>query len=153
LSNSAQTVPLSVALVAGAIVLGAPQAVSAVVGFAVGGGGSGNTSTTTSTKHVTTTQRADLEPAEAPECGFPGADAAVVDTRVLLAHRLGADEAAWPAVEDRFASDLLAPDGIRDPWLRELAASALEASVPVLLGGHSVVGPGLRFVVANDRWT
>ena len=80
-------------------------------------------------------------------------DAAVVDTRVLLAHRLGADEAAWPAVEDRFASDLLAPDGIRDPWLRELSASALVASVPVLLGGHSVVGPGLRFVVANDRWT
>jgi hypothetical protein len=80
-------------------------------------------------------------------------DAAVVDTRVLLAHRLGADEAAWPAAEDRFASDLLAPDGIRDPWLRDLAASALDAPVPVLLGGHSVVGPGLRFVVAKDRWT
>ena len=80
-------------------------------------------------------------------------DAAIVDTRVLLAHRLGADEGAWPVAEDRFASDLLAPDRIGDPWLRELTASALDAPVPVLLGGHSVVGPGLRFVVAKDRWT
>ena len=40
-------------------------------------------------------------------------DAAIVDTRVLLAHRLGADERAWPVAEDRFASDLLLPDGIR----------------------------------------
>jgi hypothetical protein len=80
-------------------------------------------------------------------------DAAIVDTRVLLAHRLGADEAAWPAPEDRFASDFLAPDRIGDPWLRELTESALDAPVPVLLGGHSVVGPGLRFVVAKDRWT
>jgi hypothetical protein len=80
-------------------------------------------------------------------------DAAIVDTRVLLAHRLGADEAPWPAPEDRFASDFLAPDRIADPWLRELTASALDAPVPVLLGGHSVVGPGLRFVVAQDRWT
>ena len=45
-------------------------------------------------------------------------DAAIVDTRVLLAHRLGADEAGWPAAEDRFASDLLLPERIADPWLR-----------------------------------
>ena len=45
-------------------------------------------------------------------------DAAIVDTRVLLAHRLGADEAGWAAAEDRFASDLLLPDRIADPWLR-----------------------------------
>ena len=75
------------------------------------------------------------------------ADAALVDTRVLLAHRLGADERAWPGAEDRFASDLLLPDRIVDPWLRDLTRSALEASIPVLLGGHTLVGPGVRLVV------
>ena len=71
-------------------------------------------------------------------------DAAVVDTRVLLAHRLGADEAAWPGAEDRFASDLLLPERIVEPWLRALTASAAAAPIPVLVGGHTLVGPGLR---------
>ncbi len=74
-------------------------------------------------------------------------EAAVVDTRVLLAHRLGADEAAWPPPEDRFASDLLLPDRIADPWLRALTAAAATAPIPVLLGGHTLVGPGLRLLV------
>lgn len=73
-------------------------------------------------------------------------DAAVVDSRVLLAHRLGPDEARWPCPEDRFASDLLEPGAISDPWLRELTTSALEAPIPVLLGGHTLVGPGIRLV-------
>jgi hypothetical protein len=74
------------------------------------------------------------------------ADAALIDTRVLLAHRLGRDERAWPPPEDRFASDLLLAHRIADPWLRELTQAALEASVPVVLGGHSLVGPGVRLV-------
>jgi hypothetical protein len=73
-------------------------------------------------------------------------DAALVDTRVLLAHRLGADEAAWPTPEARFAADLLDPGAVDDPWLAELAASAAAASIPVLLGGHSLVGPGVRLI-------
>jgi hypothetical protein len=85
------------------------------------------------------------------------ADAAVVDTRVLLAHRLGADEMAWPVADDRFASDLLLPDLIVDPWLRELTESAAVAPIPILLGGHTLVGPGVRLVVggprAAPRWT
>ena len=76
-------------------------------------------------------------------------DAAIVDTRVLLAHRLGADEAAWPVAEDRFASDLLLPEAVGDPWLRELTASAAAAPIPILLGGHSLVGPGVRLVVGR----
>lgn len=75
------------------------------------------------------------------------ADAAIVDSRVLLAHRLGADERSWPPAEDRFASDLLLPDRVADPWLRDLTGSALEAPIPVLLGGHTLVGPGVRLVV------
>jgi hypothetical protein len=77
------------------------------------------------------------------------ADAAIVDSRVLLAHRVGAEEAGWPAAEDRFASDLLLPERIGDPWLRELTASAAAARIPVLLGGHTLVGPGVRLVIGG----
>lgn len=73
-------------------------------------------------------------------------DAAVIDTRVLLAHRLGSDESSWPGAEDRFASDLLLHERIADPWLRALTKAAAEAPVPVLLGGHTLVGPGLRLL-------
>ena len=78
-------------------------------------------------------------------------DGAIVDTRVLLAHRLGPDEAAWPGPEDRYASDLLLPDRIADPWLRTLTVSALGAPIPILLGGHSLVGPGVRLVLGRGR--
>ena len=79
-------------------------------------------------------------------------DAAIVDSRVLLAHRLGPDESAWPAPEDRFASDLLLPDRVTDPWLRELTASAAAAPIPILLGGHTLVGPGVRLIMSG-AWT
>jgi hypothetical protein len=84
------------------------------------------------------------------------ADGAFVDSRVLLAHRLGPDERDWPAQEDRFASDLLLADRIEDPWLRELTQAARDAPIPVLLGGHSLVGPGIRLVLRSRRsntWT
>jgi hypothetical protein len=77
------------------------------------------------------------------------ADAAIVDSRVLLAHRVGAEESGWPAAEDRFASDLLLADRIADPWLRELTASAAAAPIPVLMGGHTLVGPGVRLLVGG----
>ena len=74
-------------------------------------------------------------------------DGALLDSRVLLAHRLGADERAWPRAEDRFASDLLLAGRVADPWLRALTASAASAPVPVLLGGHGLVGPGVRLAL------
>jgi hypothetical protein len=81
-------------------------------------------------------------------------DAALIDTRVLLAHRFGADERAWPVAEDRFASDLLLPDRIADRWLRSLTETARDAPIPIVLGGHSLVGPGLRLALGADRrWT
>ena len=73
-------------------------------------------------------------------------DGALVDSRVLLAHRLGADEAAWPRPEARFASDLLDPTAVDDPWLAALTAAAAGAPIPILLGGHSLVGPGIRLI-------
>lgn len=78
-------------------------------------------------------------------------DAALIDSRVLMAHRHGADEAAWPSPEDRFASDLLLPDRVLDPWLKALTRSALDAPIPILLGGHSLVGPGVRLALHVRR--
>jgi hypothetical protein len=75
------------------------------------------------------------------------ADGAIVDSRVLFAHHVGADEPAWPSAEDRYASDLLLPERIADPWLRALTAAAVEAPVSVVLGGHTLVGPGLRLAL------
>ncbi|HYO44678.1 MAG TPA: hypothetical protein VES19_15875, partial [Candidatus Limnocylindrales bacterium] len=74
-------------------------------------------------------------------------DGALIDSRVLLAHRLGADERAWPHPEDRFASDLLLADRVHDPWLAGLTAAAAASPVPMLLGAHSLVGPGLRLAL------
>lgn len=79
-------------------------------------------------------------------------EAAFVDTRVLLAHRLGPDERAWPRPEDRFASDVLAANRVRDPWLRELTEAARDAPIPILLGGHSLVGPGVRLLGGSRGW-
>jgi len=78
-------------------------------------------------------------------------DAAIVDTRVLLAHRLGADEEGWPPAEDRFASDLLLPERIGDAWLRLLTTAAVAAPIPILLGGHTLAGPGLRLLAERAR--
>lgn len=65
-------------------------------------------------------------------------DAAFIDSRVLLAHkRIAASR------EDRFLSDLGRWQEIREPFLRGFTQAAMEAPVPVLLGGHSLVSGGL----------
>ena len=65
-------------------------------------------------------------------------DAAFIDTRVLLAHkRIAASR------EDRFLSDLGEADAISEPFLRDFTRSALSATIPVLLGGHSLMSGGL----------
>jgi hypothetical protein len=66
------------------------------------------------------------------------ADGVVLDTRVLFAHRR-----LHPTASDRFYSDLLVPERIHDPFIRDLTAAAHEASFPILLGGHSVVSGGV----------
>jgi hypothetical protein len=75
------------------------------------------------------------------------ADGAAIDTRVLLAHRHGPDETAWPSPEDRYASDLLLADRVRDPWLQQLTLHAWSYAAPIALGGHSLIGPGLRLAL------
>jgi len=69
-----------------------------------------------------------------PELG----DAAFIDTRVLLAHmRIEATR------EDRFLSDLGDWKHIADSFLRDFTRAALEAPIPVLLGGHSLMSGSL----------
>jgi len=81
-------------------------------------------------------------------------EAALVDTRVLLAHGRGPNDADWPPAGDRFASDLLLHEQVGDGWLRELTAAAADGPIPIVLGGHSLVGPGLRLALSTSgRWT
>jgi hypothetical protein len=80
-------------------------------------------------------------------------EAAVIDSRVLLAHHLGADQQGWPPAEDRHASDLLLHERIADPWLGALTQAAAEAPIPVVLGGHTLVGPGLRLALRRAAGT
>jgi hypothetical protein len=79
------------------------------------------------------------------------ADGAIIDSRVLMAHRHGSDEVAWPSQADRYASDLLRSAQVSDDWLRELTASAAGSRLPILFGGHSLVGPGVRIILAGAR--
>lgn len=71
-------------------------------------------------------------------------DAAMIDSRVLMADALG----ELPSVADRYNSDLFQVDAIENSWLREFTQAAAEAPIPVLLGGHSVVAGGL-YVLAE----
>ena len=73
---------------------------------------------------------------------------AIIDTRVLLAHHLGGDESSWPNAADRFASDLHRSSDVADPWLRALTESAAGSELPIVLGGHSLVGPGISLLLA-----
>ena len=69
-------------------------------------------------------------------------DAAFLDTRVLFSHL---DKRFSTA--DRFYSDMLEPDKISDPWLREFTVGARGAAIPVVLGGHSLVSGGMLALI------
>jgi hypothetical protein len=72
------------------------------------------------------------------------ADAAFLDTRVILSHlRLR------PSRADRFLSDLGNYEEIEDPFLRELTEGAANAAIPIVLGGHSAVSGGLMALVEH----
>lgn len=66
------------------------------------------------------------------------ANAAIIDTRVLFAHRR-----LHPDASERFNSDLLNAAHIADPWIREFTTAVANAALPILLGGHSLVSGGM----------
>lgn len=73
------------------------------------------------------------------------ADAAILDTRVLFAHRQ-----LNPCAADRFNSDLMRAEAIGDPFVREFTAAARAASIPLLLGGHSAVAGGMYVLIEQS---
>jgi hypothetical protein len=73
------------------------------------------------------------------------ANAAILDTRVLFAH-----QRLKPTANDRFYSDLLQPDKIADPFVRDLTAAARGASIPIILGGHSLVAGGMYAMIETS---
>jgi hypothetical protein len=73
-------------------------------------------------------------------------DGAVIDTRPLLA-----GPGPLPPPADRYASDLLQPNEIRDPLWQSFTEAAIAAPIPVLLGGHSAVSGGL-YLLAEACW-
>lgn len=71
-------------------------------------------------------------------------DAAFIDIRPALVH-LG----IRPSRADRFAADAGLPEAVEDARLRALVAATLASPVPVVLGGHSLVGGVLQLV---NQW-
>ncbi|MFQ5872910.1 MAG: hypothetical protein ACE5JL_03800 [Dehalococcoidia bacterium] len=69
-------------------------------------------------------------------------DAAVIDTRVLFSHMKLSLSAS-----DRFCSDMMRPEEIANPWLREFTQAAQESPIPVVFGGHSLVSGGLLALI------
>jgi hypothetical protein len=66
------------------------------------------------------------------------ANGVILDNRVIVAARQ-----VWPSTSDRFNSDLYRWEEVEDPFMRSLTRAAAEAPIPVVMGGHSVVGGGL----------
>jgi hypothetical protein len=72
--------------------------------------------------------------------------AAFIDSRVIFAHR-----GLWPSAADRFYSDLRQPEKIADPFVRHFTESAIQAPIPIVLGGHSLVAGGL-YALIEAAW-
>lgn len=72
--------------------------------------------------------------------------AAFIDSRVIFAHR-----GLWPPAADRFYSDLRQLEKITDPFVRHFTEAATQATIPVVLGGHSLVAGGL-YALIEAAW-
>lgn len=68
-------------------------------------------------------------------------DGALIDTRPLLSQA-----GSLPPPADRFASDLFRPDLIQDRLWAEFTRVVIEAPIPIILGGHSLLSGGLHIL-------
>ncbi len=73
------------------------------------------------------------------------ADAAIIDSRPLLV------DGELPSPHDRFSSDLFRTSEVENPRWAEFTQSALECTIPILLGGHSLVSGGL-YLLSEICW-
>ncbi|MFC2108336.1 hypothetical protein ACFLS5_02630 [Candidatus Bipolaricaulota bacterium] len=74
------------------------------------------------------------------------ADAAIIDSRPLLACN-----GVLPSPHERFSSDLFRVSELDDPIWIEFTQQALDCSIPILLGGHSLVSGGL-YLLSEICW-
>jgi hypothetical protein len=72
--------------------------------------------------------------------------AALIDTRVLLAH-----QRLKLSAHDRFNADLLHPELIHNEWYRAFTQAAMQSSMPIILGGHSLICGGL-YLLIDAAW-
>ena len=56
-----------------------------------------------------------------------------------------------PSPDVRFSSDLLQPNLVTDALWRDFTKAAIEAPIPILLGGHSAVSGGL-YLLVDSCW-
>ena len=75
-----------------------------------------------------------------------GSDAAIIDSRPLLSQG-----GKLPAPCDRFASDLLCPELIKNRLWAGFTRETVASKIPILLGGHSLVSGGL-YLLAEACW-
>lgn len=73
-------------------------------------------------------------------------DAAIIDSRPLLALN-----GSLPSPHERFSSDLFRVSELKDPVWIEFTQRALDCSIPILLGGHSLVSGGL-YLLSEICW-
>ena len=66
------------------------------------------------------------------------ADTILFDTRVLWAAN-----GLWPSASDRYASDLGLVNLISEPFIRDFTRAIVEASIPIVTGGPTLVSGGL----------
>ena len=70
------------------------------------------------------------------------ADAAFIDSRVIFAHfNLSVSR------KDRFYSDMGNFQEIENEFVREFTRASVESSIPVVLGGHSLVSGGMLLLL------
>jgi len=74
------------------------------------------------------------------------AAAAIIDSRPLLARN-----GCLPSPHERFSSDLFRVSELTDPLWIEFTQRALDCSIPILLGGHSLVSGGL-YLLSEICW-
>jgi hypothetical protein len=74
------------------------------------------------------------------------ADAAIIDSRPLLARH-----GVLPSPHERFSCDLFRVSELGDPIWIEFAQRAIDCSIPILLGGHSLVSGGL-YLLSEICW-
>ena len=69
-----------------------------------------------------------------------------IDSRVYMAH-LG----TWPTNSDRYASDLLQTEQIKNDKLREFTQASLACHSPMILGAYGSVSGGLYSLVETIK--